>query len=213
MGASSKRKEAELRWTPRLKTTGRSAVGTTDSAVLAQQALAGMKKLEKIRRCGGSVDEALLTRLACSARPVGAPMKPVPSGRRPSAFSLVVGGGICAAVALIAAVAVGRGRPAHAVAGVMLLDDRPLPGAQLTFHPVDEGCEPVAAVTTDVGRFAVSQLPAGAYRVTIDGGDRVPRNLPAVYTSPGAAILGLTVKKDMDGVRMYARRDYKPSTD
>lgn len=213
MGASSSRKEVELRWTPRLKTSGRSPVGTTESAVLAQQALAGMKTVDKIRRRGGSVDEVLLARLACPAQPVALPIKPVQSGRRLPIRAFFVGGSVCVAAALIAVVAVGRGRPLHAVAGVMLLDNRPLPGARLTFHPVDAGSEPVAAETTDVGRFAVDELPAGAYRVTIDGGVKVPRNLPVVYTSPGDAILGLTVMKDMDDVRMYARRDYKPSTD
>lgn len=204
---------AALNWSPRLKSTGRRASSTSESAAIAKRALAGMKTVERIRRSGGPVDDAVLEKLATASRQQSAVTTQQASrSRKLPLAALGLGVVLCTAVAL-GGWMLRPNRPSHAVAGVMLLDNRPLAGVRLTFHPADAACEPAAAVTTDVGKFAVSELPAGAYKITIDGGNASTRNLPTVYTSAESAVLALNVKQDMHDVRMYARRNYKPSVD
>lgn len=204
---------AALNWTPRLKSTGRRVASASESAAIANHALAGMKAVERIRRSGGTVDDVVLEKIAAASRqPSPATTQQATRSSKLPLAAVSLGVAFCSAVAL-GGWMLRPSRPSHAVAGVMLLDNHPLAGVRLTFHPADVACEPVAAVTTDVGGFAVSQLPAGAYKITIDGGNASTRKLHSVYTTPESAVLALNVKRDMNDVRMYVHRNYKPSTD
>lgn len=216
MGAASRRNSPPtVRWKPRMKSSLKSAASASESAMLAQRALAGIQAIDRVRSRGDHVDETLVARLAHQAASVSDRRPPSRSAERASRWPMAaaVAGALVVAIVAGGFVAVRTARSRHSVAGVILLDKRPLAGVRLLFHDTQASAPPAATLTAADGRFAVDSLPAGAYRVTVQAiGKDAPR-LPAVYTNPETAVLGLTVKTDMDNVRMYAQRNYRMSVD
>ncbi|MFT3880323.1 MAG: hypothetical protein QM703_11765 [Gemmatales bacterium] len=107
----------------------------------------------------------------------------------------------------------GPARPVcQPASGKVLLDNRPVPEAQLTFHPQQSAMELLpTAVTRDDGQFQATTwadkdgIPVGDYVVTIvwkqlvlQGEEKVrngPNQLPAIYADPKKSPLRCTIKE------------------
>ena len=85
--------------------------------------------------------------------------------------------------------AVGCGKPVSYVTGQVTMDDKPLPGGGIAFHPVDRG--PVAYGTIDSeGHYTLdvgdgNGLPPGEYIVTVVGMGPLPPLLADGTQMPG----------------------------
>lgn len=114
---------------------------------------------------------------------------------------------------LLAGCQSGPARPVcQPVSGKVLFDNRPVPEAQLTFHPKQGTMELLpTAVTREDGQFQATTwavkdgIPVGEYVVTIvwkqlvmQGEEKIrngPNQLPAIYADPKKSPLRCTIKE------------------
>jgi hypothetical protein len=108
-------------------------------------------------------------------------------------------------------------KPTFPVKGQVFFEDRPVKGALVVFHPLDDpGSKPVRsyARTEADGRFTLSTYvpqdgaPAGRYAVTIvieDDGDG-SRSLPARYASPQTSGFVVQVKEGNNQLQPFLLR-------
>lgn len=139
------------------------------------------------------------------AKPVARPVAQTPGSPRPAASrSLVLGGAAVLCVAGLGAF-VWLAPPAgkHSVSGTLMLDNRPLDGVQLFFHPRDRSSDPIRVTTSDGGAFHAEDIPAGDYCVSLaaeDGRVEVPKQ----YRSEDSTPFRIQLRRDRANLRMVA---------
>lgn len=91
----------------------------------------------------------------------------------------------------------------HSVSGTLMLDNRPLGGADLFFHPRDRSSDPIRVTTSDGGVFHATDIPAGDYCVSLAvTDDRV--EVPKQYRSENSTPFRIQLRRDRQNLRMVA---------
>lgn len=108
---------------------------------------------------------------------------------------------------------VGCGKPVSYVTGQVTMEDKPLPGGGIAFHPVDRGPAAYGTLDSD-GRYSLSVgdaggLPPGEYIVTVVGMGPLPPLLADGTQMPGKV---LTPTRYGDRERSDLRASVKPGT-
>lgn len=139
------------------------------------------------------------------AKPVARPVAQTQGSPRVAASrGLVLGGAAVLCVAGLGAflwLAPPGGK--HSVSGTLMLDNRPLGGVQLFFHPRDRSSDPIRVTTSDVGAFHAEDIPAGDYCVSlaaVDGRVEVPKQ----YRSEDSTPFRIQLRRDRENLRMVA---------
>jgi len=209
---SSKLRRKEREWKPRLKDRGKqSQVDASGSALAAQLAMANIKDLNRRRDRGQAVDEAVLAKISQSLdtapaetpgqqRNPRAQQSPAKKSRRPLIAGLVCGG----CVLLIAGAVLLFGSSRYSVAGTMLLERKPLAGVELQFHAASGQFTPSRVTTSADGNFAISGLPAGIYRVTLQADTQSSVDVPIAYKNLESTPLRMKVQHNLENVSLYA---------
>ena len=195
-------------------TAASSAHGSVNTAA---QALAQMAEVQKrLARGDTAAAHALATKplappsfkagSAAASASAGAPAAADPaaasSGRRP-ALTAIVGGSAAAAVVAAAAVWMLAGGANHSVAGTVMLDQRPLAHAEVSFHPKAGAAAPIRVTSSAQGAFRVASLPAGEYAIVLSAADAAEK-LPRHYRSPESTPFRLKLTKSRSDLRMLA---------
>lgn len=215
---SARQDAAALAWKPRLKNaTGRTrSLATSGTGHVADEALATIRAIDKLRSRNGDVDDSDVARLAGRCRTRAEAVEPPgrrggPAAGRPArrGIALPLVGTVAAVVAGMALVAWGgllsSGR--HTVAGKVWLERRPLGSAELHFHPAGPGAEALTVTAADDGRFELTGVPPGGYRVTVrpPAGSTVV-SVAANYTAPETTPFQVLVKGDVASLQLRAFR-------
>jgi hypothetical protein len=91
----------------------------------------------------------------------------------------------------------------HSVSGTVLLDNRPLGGVELFFHPRDRSSDPIRVTTSDGGSFHATDVPAGEYCVSLAAADgRI--QVPPQYRSQDSTPFRIQLRRDRANLRMVA---------
>jgi hypothetical protein len=91
----------------------------------------------------------------------------------------------------------------HSVSGTVMLDNRPLGGVELFFHPRDRSSDPIRVTTSDGGSFHASDVPAGEYCVSMAAADgRI--EVPPQYRSQDSTPFRIQLRRDRANLRMIA---------
>lgn len=215
------RKELERAYELRLMksaTRRRPAPSAASSSTNAAEALKGIATArQKVapgkKKAASDRPKAAAAPVAASApaerKPVAKPVaRPVAqtqgSPRVAASRGLVLGGAAVLCVAGLGAflwLAPPGGK--HSVSGTLMLDNRPLGGVQLFFHPRDKSSDPIRVTTSDVGAFHAEDIPAGDYCVSlaaVDGRVEVPKQ----YRSEDSTPFRIQLRRDRANLRMVA---------
>lgn len=193
--------------------TARPSAGSAGSASSAAQALERMAEIQK-RIARGDMEAAqFLTDQAIKQ----AEAEESPEVRREKLRALQAEkektagpkSTILAAIAGVAVVVLAGGALAfssigsgHSVAGTVTLDQKPLPMAEVIFHPKSGGGEPTRATTGDRGTFRIRSLPPGEYAIVLASTDS--GKIPKKYLSPESTPFALKLSYDRQNLRMVA---------
>jgi Carboxypeptidase regulatory-like domain len=106
---------------------------------------------------------------------------------------------------LVGAVLFGAGRLAAdedtaSVAGVVVLEGRPLAGARVIFH-LDDG-QFVGGKTDDNGKYKITRVPTGSYKITVEMPPGSKTRLPDKYSLEDRAVLSAQVKKGANDLNL-----------
>ena len=195
-------------WAPRMKEVKPPSAATSDSAKMAQLALANMKTIDKVRSHGGDVDQAY-ARLCRAERsgnrppPASSSWAELPAMVRWAALAVV----ICGTLVGVGFALRGGLSRSHSVAGTLTFEKRALANAKMVFHTLTSGQAVCETTTTDTGSFRLDALTAGVYKVTVHGRAGSKPRLPSYLTRPESTPYFLTIRKDIDGIAMTAVRE------
>jgi hypothetical protein len=213
------RKELERAYELRLMksaTRRRSAPSAASSSSNAAEALKGIatvrqrtapekKKTTSDRPKAAAAPAPAAAERRPVAKPVAIAVAQTPGSPRVAASrGLVIGGAAVLCVAGLAAflwLAPPGGK--HSVSGTLMLDNRPLGGVQLFFHPRDRSSDPIRVTTSDGGVFHAEDIPAGDYCVSlaaVDGRVEVPKQ----YRSEDSTPFRIQLRRDRANLRMVA---------
>lgn len=207
--SSANARAGEREWKPKMKNRGRKAPASASvSSQAADRAMANIKDLKRRRDRGEDVDTAYLTKVS---RSLEAPAKEgdvvakaiQPQGKISRSAMLAGVLGLAAILLVIGGVrAFGSAR--YSVAGTVRLDQQPLAGVELLFHPSTTQGATSRTTTTANGAFSLDGLPAGTYKVTLGGGDDSAASIPLSYKKPESTPFRIKIRKDLDNVSLYA---------
>lgn len=93
-------------------------------------------------------------------------------------------------------------RASHSVSGTLMLDQQPLAGIEVVFHPKN-GEEPIRVKTSEGGAFHVDGLAAGDYLIALAANDSAVK-FPRKYLRPESTPFRLNLRKDRADLRMIA---------
>jgi hypothetical protein len=93
-------------------------------------------------------------------------------------------------------------RTSHSVSGTLMLDQKPLAGIEVVFHPKN-GTEPIRVKTSEGGAFHVDGLAAGDYLIALAANDSSVK-FPRKYLRPESTPFRLNLRKDRADLRMIA---------
>lgn len=207
------RDAAALNWKPRLKNAPKRARSTSGSDTVneADRALSAIKTIDRFLAAGGKADDSYVNTLAGSAQTTRSsrtpPVKKAASGPSRRTRNLLVGG-IAAACALGVTLVVNGGLFAssrHTIAGKVWLERNPLGAAEIQLHPAGHDDAACTVVATADGKFELTGVVAGSYRVTIHppaGGSTV--SVAANYTKPDMTPLQVNVNRDVASLQLRA---------
>jgi hypothetical protein len=209
---SSKLRRKEKEWKPKMKSRGQKPqADASGSALAAQMAMANIKDLNRRRDRGQEVDEVVLAKISQSLErtPTETPGQPrIPRGSQPTAkkprTTVVAGliGGGCLLLLGLAFLAFGSSR--YSVAGTLLLERKPLAGAELQFHAAGGQFTPSRVTTSADGGFSIRGLPAGVYRVTVQSDAQAGADVPVAYKAVDSTPLRMKVQRNLENVSLYA---------
>lgn len=195
-------------WAPRMKEVKPPSAATSDSAKMAQLALANMKTIDKVRSHGGDVDQAY-ARLCRAERsgnrppPASTGVAGLPPMIRWAALAVVVCGTL---VGVGFALRGGLSR-SHSVAGTLTFEKRAIANAKVVFHTLTSGQAVRETTTSDTGSFQLTALTPGVYKVTVHSRAGSKLRLPSYLTRPESTPYFLTIRKDLHDVAMTAMRE------
>jgi hypothetical protein len=207
--SSANARAGEREWKPKMKNRGRKAPASASvSSQAADRAMANIKDLNRRRDRGEDVDAAYLTKVSRSleapAKEGDVAAKASQSPGKISQSSLLAGVLGLAAILLVIGGVRAFGSARYSVAGTVRLDERPLAGVELLFHPSTTQGSTSRTTTAADGAFSLGGLPAGTYKVTLGGGDDSAASIPPSYKRPESTPFRLKIRKDLDNVSLYA---------
>jgi hypothetical protein len=91
----------------------------------------------------------------------------------------------------------------HSVSGTVMLDNRPLGGVELFFHPRDRSSDPIRVTTSNGGSFYATDVPAGEYCVSLAAADG-RTEVPPQYRSQDSTPFRIQLRRDRANLRMVA---------
>jgi len=91
----------------------------------------------------------------------------------------------------------------HSVSGTVMLDNRPLGGVELFFHPRDRSSDPIRVTTSNGGFFHATDVPAGEYCVSLAAADG-RTEVPPQYRSQDSTPFRIQLRRDRANLRMVA---------
>jgi hypothetical protein len=194
------------------KATRKTRVGgdANGSASTAHEALSTMLKVQQ-RMNRGDVDGALQVAAVVSKTKQAVPAVREPAGRdgktgqaaqplKPwmlvvpaGLLAILIGGGLFLGTAW---------QSSHSVSGTLMLDQKPLAGIEVVFHPKN-GMEPIRVKTSEGGAFRIAGLAAGDYLIALAANDSAVK-FPRKYLSPESTPFRLNLRKDRADLRMLA---------
>lgn len=207
------------------KATRKTRVGgdANGSASTAHEALSTMLKVQQ-RMNRGDVDGALQVAAVVSKtkqtvpavrKPVGsaegkvAPATPAGRDGKTGQAAIPVKPWMLVVPAGLLAILIGGGlflgtawRSSHSVSGTLMLDQKPLAGIEVVFHPKN-GMEPIRVKTSEGGAFRIAGLAAGDYLIALAANDSAVK-FPRKYLSPESTPFRLNLRKDRADLRMLA---------
>ena len=199
----------EREWKPKMKNRGRKAPASASvSSQAADRAMANIKDINRRRDRGEDVDAAFLAKVS---RSLEAPVKgsdlaakaSQPLGKMSRSAMLAGAVGLAAILLVIGGVrAFGSAR--YSVAGTVRLDERPLAGVELLFHPSTTKGSTSRTTTAADGAFSLGGLPAGTYKVTLGGGADSAASIPLSYKKPESTPFRLKILDDLENVSLFA---------
>lgn len=214
MGSGRKGQDAQtLRWKPQMKNAAKRScsLSTTGTAHVADQALANIRSIDKLRAQGHAVDDPYVAKLAGrgKAPAAEATTKPSRGVKKPPAGSrtlLIAAAAVACTVAGTAVVfAMGGFSSTYTVAGRIWLERRPLGTAELRFHSADHTDSPATVVAVTDGKFELKGVPSGKYRVTVHPPTGASKAVIATtYTKPESTPLQVNVSRDVNSLQFYA---------
>lgn len=210
-----RRDAAALNWKPRLKNAakrGRS-LSTSGTSHEADRALATIRSIDSFVAGGGDAGDSYVTTLAGRRRmdsgTAGTSMPARAAAAPRSRRTLLCAGAAIACllgVTMVASGALARVER-HTVAGRVFLDKKPFGGSELRFHPTGFDAPLVSGTAAADGRFELTDVKQGAYRVTVHPpGGTASVTIAAGYTEPEKTPLRLTVTRRIDNVRLETFR-------
>lgn len=128
--------------------------------------------------------------------------------KHPAFPRLVIGSLGVVATCIVAVVAswMVSGSPRHTVAGTVMLDQRPLPYAEIVFLPKQGDLDAVTVTASEKGAFRVRSLPTGEYAIVLAsaaGLAKIPPRYGLAETTP----FRLVLTRSRYDLRMLAHRD------
>jgi hypothetical protein len=192
-----------------MKNRGRKAPASASvSSQAADRAMANIKDLKRRRDRGEDVDTAYLTKVSRSleapAKDGDVAAKASQTQGKISRSSVLAGVLGLAAILLVIGGVRAFGSARYSVAGTVRLDEQPLAGVELLFHPSTTQGSTSRTTTAADGAFSLGGLPAGIYKVTLGGRDDSAAAIPLSYKRPESTPFRLKIRKDLDNVSLYA---------
>ncbi|HKB00898.1 MAG TPA: carboxypeptidase-like regulatory domain-containing protein [Gemmataceae bacterium] len=86
------------------------------------------------------------------------------------------------------------------VAGVVVLDGKPLAGVRVIFH-VGDG-QFVGGKTDDNGKYKITRVPTGSYKITVEMPPGSKTRLPDKYSVEDRAVMSAQVKKGANDLNL-----------